>query len=96
MAETRQARAKAPVLQFVPAASKRRSEVVAVLKGLLEAAETGVLHGFAFGSIWAGNRIYLDAVGELRRDQVKGLGIATMLTAEIERRIYSESEEEVL
>jgi hypothetical protein len=62
-------------------------EVVAVLSGLLEAAEAGHLTGIVFGASLRGQTYFCEAAGTLHRNAVTGLGVATMLTAELEHRI---------
>ena len=62
-------------------------EVVEVLTGLLEVAKTGQLTGLVFGASLRGQRFFCDAAGSLHRAPIVGLGVATMLTAELEHRI---------
>ena len=62
-------------------------EVVEVLHGLLEVAKTGQLTGLVFGASLRGQRFCCDAAGTLHRAPVVGLGVAAMLTAELEHRI---------
>lgn len=73
-------------LHLLPPPSSSR-ELVDVLNGLLEAAKDGALNGLIFGASFKGQCYMFDAAGELYRNPVLGIGVATMLTAELEHRV---------
>lgn len=62
-------------------------EVAEVLTGLLEAAHAGQITGLVFGVSLRGQKFLVDAAGSLHRNPVTGVGVATMLTVELEHRI---------
>lgn len=84
---------KPPIQLLQPSASH---EVVAVLQGLLDAAKAGHLTGLVFGISLRGQKYLCDAAGTLHRNTVTGLGVATMLAAELEHRIRREHTDTIM
>lgn len=83
-----------PPIQLVT--QRASHELVSVVRGLLEAAEAGSMTGLVFGASFQGQRYYCDAAGALHRSPVAAIGVATMLTAEMEHRIRREAQETVI
>ena len=71
--------------------TKSSHEVVEVLSGLLEVAKAGQITGLVFGLSLRGQKYLVDAAGTLHRNPVSGIGVATMLTVELEHRIRRQS-----
>ena len=71
-------------------------EVSEVLSGLMEMAREGQLTGIVFGVSFKGQKFYCDTAGSLYRSPVIALGVAAMLTIQIERQLRHESTETII
>ena len=80
-------------IQIVP--QHTTHELVAVLKGLRELAESGDLTGIVFGVVLRGQRYYCDSAGSLHRNPIAGIGVATRLVAELDRQMVRRAEDTI-
>jgi hypothetical protein len=71
-------------------------EILQVLSGLCEHAKSGDLNGIIFGVSFKGQRYYCDAAGTLHRNPVVALGVSTMLSEELQRRMRTASVDTVI
>ena len=74
-----------PIHLVSPSSSSH--EVVEVLSGLLEVAKAGQMTGLVFGASLKGQKFFVDAAGTLHRNPMAGIGVAFMLTTELEHRV---------
>lgn len=90
------ARPSAQVLRLVPRTEKLDvdRDLVDALSSMLDAAQAGHLLGMVFGVAFQGQKFLVDSVGSLHHNQVTGLGVCTMLTAELEHRVRQNAIEE--
>lgn len=82
-----------PPLVLVPHSASH--DLIAVLRLLQQSASRGELTGLVFGATMKGSRIYCDAAGTLYRNAIQGIGVATILCAEMEQRLRHEAIETV-
>ena len=80
-----------PPIHVVPAAHTPH-DLIEILQGLLETAQSGDITGMIFGIGFRDQRYYCDAAGSLHRNRVLALGVANMLCADLERSIRTTEE----
>jgi hypothetical protein len=68
-------------------------DVVEVLEGLTALAKQGDLTGLVFGVALKGQKYYCDSAGTLFRNPILGIGVASRVVLELNRRVQRREEE---